>query len=256
MNIQWQWVIAAFLAGITLTLCLELRRRWQLGQVSSRLYILPVATLLLTGGFWFIKPPTAAPSLKTAVTPLVPQPTAIATLYSKSLPPPQISQLDSTPLPTPILVQQEESGKTAVHQLHIPALKLSKPIKSIPLENGEWNISALGSDVGWLETTAPLPNGAQPMVFVGHMTFANQNLLEEGAFADIPTLSYGSAIVLETETELLTYRVDSVRRVLPDQVEALYEDTGDTILLLTCADWDPWQGIYKNRLLVRASRTS
>ncbi|MBE2224646.1 MAG: class F sortase, partial [Anaerolineae bacterium] len=143
---------------------------------------------------------------------------------------------------------------TAVTHLHIPALNLHKPVHTIPLENGIWNVADLGSDVGWLETTAVAPDEAHAMVFVGHMTYADDNLLEQGAFADIPALPYGTEIILDTATGSHTYRVDAVRRVSPDDTDALYQESGSTILLLTCADWNPQQGVYEHRLLMRASK--
>jgi LPXTG-site transpeptidase (sortase) family protein len=257
MIIHWQWVIAAFLVGITLTLYLEIRRRRQITSVSPGLYLLPVLSLLLAVGVWLAGYETAATHEETAVfSPVIlPTPTLPpSSTHLQSLPAPQISLRESEveppthPSPTKIPLQ------TAVTRLRIPALKLNKPVRTIPLENGLWNVADLGSDVGWLETTAVQPDSEQAMVFVGHMTFANDNLLEQGAFADIPTLPYGTEVILETETGSHTYLIDFVRRVSPDDTDALYQGSGSTILLLTCADWNPQQGIYENRLLVRASK--
>ena len=255
--IHWQWVITTFLAGITLTLCLEIRRRRQIASVSLGLYLLPIIALLLAVGVWLSGYEAAASQVETAV--LLPSiwttPTSPPSLAgTQSLPAPQISlhEAESEP-PTP-LPPTTMPPQTAVTHLRIPALNLSKPVHAIPLENGTWNVADLGSDVGWLETTAVRPDEEQAMVFVGHMTYANDNLLAQGAFADIPTLPYGTAVILETATGSHTYLVDSVRRVSPNDTDALYQESGSTILLLTCADWNPQQGVYENRLLVRASK--
>ena len=250
--ILWQWVIAAFLVGITLTLFLEIRRRRQLAQGSTVLYLAPLVLLVAAGGIWLTgyQPANSYGETAVFILPTFPSPPSpIATL-----PAPQISLYKPTRSPHTTPLPTADIPETAVRRLSIPALNLSKPVHPIPLENGIWNVAELGSDVGWLETTAVHPDDEQAMVFVGHMTFANDKLLEQGAFADIPTLAYGTAVILETTTGSHTYLVDSVRRVSPDDTDALYQESGNSILLLTCADWNPQQGTYENRLLVRASR--
>lgn len=253
MIVYWQWVIAAFFVGITLTLCLEIRRRRQIGQTVRFLYILPVLLLLLAGGIWLTGYQTVATQGETAVFIPQPKPPVTAT-FSADLPAPQISLKTEAVRPPPALPKETEAPQTAVLRLSIPALNLNKPIHPIPLEHGIWNVADLGSEVGWLETTAVSPDEKQAMVFVGHMTFANNKLLKQGAFADIPNLPYGTAVILETTHGTYTYLVDSVRRVPPDNADVLYQESSNTILLLTCADWNPQQGIYENRLLVRAVR--
>ncbi len=177
--------MAAFLVGITLTLIFEIRRRRQLAQASTVLYLLPLISLVAAGGIVLTGYQPAKSYGETAVfisPPFPASPSPVA-----SLPAPQISlhtptrSPQTTPLPTAAIPE------TAVRRLSIPALNLSKPVHPIPLENGIWNVAELGSDVGWLETTAVHPDDEQAMVFVGHMTFANDKLLEQGAFADIPS---------------------------------------------------------------------
>jgi len=211
----------------------------------------------MAAGVWLTGYELAASSEETAVfTPTIPSFSSSPTQVppSSPLPSPQISFHKQPAAQTTQVSPAPTSPQTAVRRLRIPALNLSKPVHTIPLNNGTWNVSELGGNVGWLETTAVHPNDEQAMVFVGHMTFANHNLLEQGAFADIPNLPYGTVVTLETDTRSHTYLVDSVRRVSPDNTDALYQEPGNSILLLTCADWNPQTGIYENRLLIRASR--
>jgi LPXTG-site transpeptidase (sortase) family protein len=257
VSIHWDWVLAAFLAGSTLILFVE---TWRRQRKSWLLLSVLVSLLWLAGGVWLVYPadnraqPLSANQDLLQVADEIPSiSSSVQTEAEPFLPQPQISLREVTPPPTltatPIFMEE-----TAVRRLHIPALQLNKPVLTIPLENGSWDVSTLGGDVGWLAATAAEPGGNQPMVFVGHMTFADDRLLEEGAFAHIPTLPYGSAVVLETNVEKLTYRIDSVRRAPASDVSALFQETGDAILLLTCADWNPLRGVYDNRLLVRAVR--
>jgi len=257
MIIQWHWVISAFLVGVTLTCCLEIRRRKQTGKTTRIIYILPIVLCLMAASVWLTKYELAASSEETTVfTPTIPSysPSPTQVPASSPLPSPQISFYEQPTEQATQVSPASTSPQTAVRRLRIPALNLIKPVHAIPLNNGTWNVSELGGDVGWLETTSVHPNDQQAMVFVGHMTFSNHNLLEQGAFADIPNLPYGAVVTLETDTGSHTYLVDSVRRVSPDNTDILYQEQGNSILLLTCADWNPQTGIYENRLLVRASR--
>ncbi len=256
MIIYWPWVMAAFLVGVALTLTLEIWRRRQLAQPSPVLYLLPVFSLLLAAGMGLTGNEMRVSYVATAVA--IPQPSPSAGLTwavpTGKLPQPQISIHETTAVPPAVMPPTVEPLPTAVRRLRIPALNLNQLVRPIFLENGIWDVAELGNGVGWLETTAVHPDDAQAMVFVGHMTFANDNLLEQGAFADIPTLPYGSAVILEIGDGSHTYFVDSVRRVSPDNTDALYQESGNTILLLTCVDWNQQKGVYENRLLVRASR--
>lgn len=256
--IHWQWVTAAFLVGLALMLSFEIRRRRQTASISPAIYMLPGMLLLFAIGMVLEDHEPALSKAETAVSAPItfPAPSAhqIQSIPPPTLPAPQISLYESEIQEQMAAAPSLEPLETDVHHLRIPALKLNKPVRTIPLDNGIWNVADLGGDVGWLETTAVHPDDEQAMVFVGHMTYGLNNLLEKGAFADIPNLPYGTAIILETPEYSHTYLIDSVRRVSPNDTEALYQESGDSILLLTCADWNSEQGVYENRLLVRASR--
>ncbi len=140
-------------------------------------------------------------------------------------------------------------------RLHIPTLKINRPIVTVPLVDGAWDVANLGGDVGLLATTGQHPEDGLAMVLAGHMTFADGRLLETGAFAELQYATYGTRIVVEMGGgETAVYQVREIRRIAPDDVDALYLADGDSILLITCTDWNDSTGLYANRLLVRAIR--
>ncbi len=143
---------------------------------------------------------------------------------------------------------------TAPTRLLIPRLDINRPIVSVPLLDGVWDVTDLGGDVGLLASTGQHPGDDLAMVLAGHMTFADGRLLETGAFAELQYATYGTEILVEMGGETAVYQVSEIRRIAPDDVDALYLADGDSILLLTCTDWNDSTGLYANRLLIRASR--
>ncbi|MBX3060241.1 MAG: class F sortase [Anaerolineae bacterium] len=143
---------------------------------------------------------------------------------------------------------------TSPTRLSIPRLDINRPVVAVPLVDGVWDVADLGGDVGLLATTGQHPGDDLAMVLAGHMTFADGRLLFTGAFAELQYATYGTEIVVEMGAETAVYQVSEIRRLAPDDVDDLYLADGDSILLITCTDWNDSTGLYANRLLVRATR--
>ena len=153
-----------------------------------------------------------------------------------SAPPPLRPSAEPSPTPPPPLLQ-------------IPRLGLETAVQTIPIVGGMWDVSALGAGVGLLEGLAD-----EPVVLVGHMTFPWLNLLQEGAFAHLQDVRLGDEVVYTLGGEMVRYEVAAVGRLAPDAVAELLTAAPNTLLLLTCTDWnfETWQ--YDNRLVVTAVR--
>ena len=137
--------------------------------------------------------------------------------------------------------------------LRIPALSVARSIVEVPLENGRWDVSQLGGRVGWLSGTGTHPGDDQAMVFVGHMTFPASDTLEQGAFANLQSVTYGTEVIYHQGGHDLIYEVTEISRIDPSDIEQIHLADGNSILLLTCTDWDGNGRVYANRLLVRAT---
>jgi len=149
-----------------------------------------------------------------------------------------------------------ENVAAASAYLHIPTLGVSQPINDLPLENGRWDVSALGEQVGRLGGTGTYPGDTLAPVFAGHMTFPASATLETGAFANLQYATYGTEVIYERNGEETVYTVAEISRVAPSDVERLFLEDGNSILLVTCTDWDGDGRVYTNRLLVRAIRAN
>lgn len=243
-TVNWLMITAAFLAGCAAVCCLE-------GWYKQRPLWVLLALLPTVGSVWLwsqttlpsnhVPLVTAAlvPATSTPDTPWTPRPPVVA--IADYTPVPVAATPTITPLPIP-------------PQLAIPSLGIEQTIVTVPIQDGEWNVSALGEQVGWLEGTGRVPATAGAPVLVGHMTYPDANLLAQGAFAYLQEIRLGAEVVYEVDGERYVYEVVEVGRIAPADVSALYAADGETLFLLTCTDWNDQSRVYENRLLVRAVR--
>ena len=116
----------------------------------------------------------------------------------------------------------------------------------LPIYHGT-DPSVLNVAVGHLEGTS-LPVGG---VGTHCVLSAHRGLPSARLFTDLDRLKVGDTFTLTVLNRLLTYQVDQVLIVEPDQVEALAIDPNeDYCTLVTCTPY----GINTHRLLVRGRR--
>jgi len=257
--IDWRIVLGAFGSGLALTCWLESRYRLKQSQSSIARWLQGTAVLLIVLAaslftYAYLTPQwqqTASQRLQ-AQTAVLPTPS----LTASSLAPPSVfimatstPQTGSTPAP-PASAPAEDA------YLRIPALGVSQPIIDLPLENGRWDVTSLGEQVGRLSSTGAYPGDTLAPVFAGHMTFPTSATLETGAFANLQYATYGTEVIYAVNGAETVYTVTEISRVAPSDVERLFLEDGNSILLTTCTDWDANGRIYANRLLVRAVRTN
>lgn len=134
--------------------------------------------------------------------------------------------------------------------LIIPSLGVSERVVEVPVRQGQWDVSELGTRVGRLETTGEEPGDDYAMSFVGHVTVPWPRV---GPFADLILLERGEEVIYRHGDVDYVYRVERILRVHPDYVQALYETDGNKILLATCSGWDfLGSGGYRQRLVTQA----
>lgn len=243
---------AALAVGLAAALLLE--AAWQRHRGGSRPWLwagLALGCFCLAWVSWGMGTPQKTIMPLTA--PLArPEPLLPATAVPP-LPPPLVTQF--TPAASSPLWQAASQPNPAPRpptRLRIPVLQIDRAIVPVPVRDAAWDVAALGQNVGLLATTGAHAGDRLAMVFAGHMTFPDGRLLFEGAFANLPTITYGTEVLLEGEAGTAVYRVQAIGRVPPAAVDQLYLADGDSILLVTCTDWDAASGTYANRFIVRA----
>ncbi len=133
------------------------------------------------------------------------------------------------------------SGNGIIGYIEIPKIGCSLPIYHGTDE------AVLQIAVGHVEGTS-LPTGGPGThcALSGHRGLPGAKL-----FTDLDQLAEGDTFVLRVLNEALTYEVDQVLIVLPDETDALQmEDDEDYCTLVTCTPY----GINSHRLLVRGRR--
>lgn len=117
---------------------------------------------------------------------------------------------------------------------------------NLPIYHGV-NEGVIQSGVGHLPGSS-LPVGGETT----HAVISTHSGLPSAKlFTDLNKLEIGDEFILLVLDESLTYRVDQILTVLPDEVEALKIEEGkDYVTMLTCTPY----GINTHRLLVRGER--
>ena len=133
------------------------------------------------------------------------------------------------------------SGTGVMGYIEIPTLKVALPVYHGAEER------VLQVAVGHLEwTSLPVGGSGSHCVLSGHRGLPSARL-----FTDLDKMAEGDVFLLRILDEVLTYEVDQIRIVNPDEVETLLIEEGkDLCTLVTCTPY----GINSHRLLVRGHR--
>lgn len=135
------------------------------------------------------------------------------------------------------------SGTGIMSYIEIPKIKCSLPVYH-GTDEGVLQIA-----VGHIEGSS-LPVGGlnTHCVLSGHSGLPSAKL-----FSNLDKLEEGDIFMIRTLDQTLTYEVDQIRIVLPDEVEDLKIEEGkDLCTLVTCTPY----GINTHRLLVRGHRVA
>lgn len=133
------------------------------------------------------------------------------------------------------------SGTGIMGYIEIPSISVSLPIYH-GTDEGVLQIA-----VGHLEgTSLPVGGESSHCVLSGHRGLPSAKL-----FTNLDELEEGDLFMIRVLDELLTYEVDQIRTVLPQEVSELEIVEGeDLCTLVTCTPY----GINSHRLLVRGHR--
>ncbi|MBR3796442.1 MAG: class C sortase [Clostridia bacterium] len=133
------------------------------------------------------------------------------------------------------------SGIGAMGYIEVPSINCS-----IPIYHGTSD-AVLQIAVGHLEwTSLPVGGESTHCVLSGHRGLPSAKL-----FTDLDKVMIGDVFVLRILDEILTYEVDQILIVNPDETQSLMIEEGqDLCTLVTCTPY----GINTHRLLVRGHR--
>lgn len=130
---------------------------------------------------------------------------------------------------------------TAIGYIEIPAIRVDLPLYLGTEE------TVLQVGVGCMPgSSLPIGGESTHAVLTGHRGLPSSRL-----FTDLDQLAPGDTFVLFVLNEVLTYEVDQIRIVLPEELDDLAIEEGkDYCTLVTCTPY----GINTHRMLVRGHR--
>ncbi len=157
------------------------------------------------------------------------------------------------PFVTTVLKPQPSSleySSTGGLVLEIPAVNVKASILGIPKNSttGEWDVSWLSNQVGWL-TGTEFPTGPGNSVLTAHVYLANG---KPGPFVNIGNLKWGDNIIIHEGAKNYVYEVRELKSVLPSSQAAFIHEDRAWITLVTCQGFNEKTGQYDRRKLVRA----
>ena len=135
-------------------------------------------------------------------------------------------------------------------QISIPALSLEASIVQAPLGYPSWDLTRLGSNVGYLEGTGQLGQAGN-LVLAGHSTTPS---LAPSVFYNLHTLKTGDEIVLTLHGTERRYVVTGVSRVEETDISVVMPTAHEQLTLLTCAteSYRASSATYAQRYIVTA----
>lgn len=252
--INWPIVLGAFCAGLALTFYLAAREK-----IRNRVSPSAAVTGRLLGGLSLMAAcaavglfVSAASRSSSALTLPTPSPSSFDIRHSTFVTPPTQQPHDAALLSPSSFVlppTQQPSNAALLPRLQIPSLNIDEPIQTVPIHDGQWDLTTLGTEIGWLATTGARPGDALAMVFVGHITVSEK---EHGPFAYLQKIQKDAEVIYRAAGTSYVYQVESISRAGSFDVNRLYLADGNSLLLITCTDWDSTQRVYTNRLMVQA----
>ena len=132
--------------------------------------------------------------------------------------------------------------------LEIPRLGVTMPIVGVPLSEGDWDVSWLWRQAGWLDGTA-FPGWKGNSVLTSHVVLPNGN---DGPFAALGNLQWGDRVMVHAYGSVYVYEVRQNQTISPSNTTVLQHEEDAWLTLLTCKNYNEATDTYANRIAVRA----
>ncbi len=133
--------------------------------------------------------------------------------------------------------------------LEIPVIKVKTPIVGVAFKDGNWDVSWLQDQTGWLNGTA-YPTWTGNSVLTGHVVNADG---KPGVFSRLKALGVGEYIFVIHAGYRYTYKVESNAYVSPHDASVMKHEDKSFLTLITCDTYDEKTGTYLRRVVVRAA---
>ena len=133
--------------------------------------------------------------------------------------------------------------------IEIPVIKVKTSIVGVEFKDGNWDISWLQNQAGWLSGTA-YPTWKGNSVLTAHVVNADG---KPGVFYRLKALGVGEYIFVYSSGYRYTYKVVSNAYVYPNDASVMKHEDKSFLTLITCDTYDEKSGTYLRRVAVRAA---
>lgn len=133
-------------------------------------------------------------------------------------------------------------------RIQIPVLQVNTAIVGVQIKDGNWDISWLQNQVGWLNGTA-YPTRRGNSVLTAHVLNPDG---KAGTFSRLKYLGTGELIYIYNSGYRYAYMVTSIQTVEADDSSVLKHLDEPSLTLITCDRYDEETGTYLQRVAVRA----
>jgi LPXTG-site transpeptidase (sortase) family protein len=133
--------------------------------------------------------------------------------------------------------------------LEIPVIKVKTPIVGVEFKDGNWDVSWLQDQTGWLNGTA-YPTWKGNSILTAHVVNADG---KPGVFSRLKALGVGEYIFVISSGYRYTYKVVSNAYVSPNDASVMKHEDKSFLTLITCDTYDEKTSTYLRRVAVRAA---
>jgi LPXTG-site transpeptidase (sortase) family protein len=133
--------------------------------------------------------------------------------------------------------------------LEIPVIKVKVPIVGVEFKDGNWDVSWLQDQAGWLNGTA-YPTWKGNSILTAHVVNVDG---KPGVFSRLKALGVGEYIFVISSGYRYTYKVVSNAYVSPNDASVMKHEDQSFLTLITCDTYDEKTGVYLRRVVVRAA---
>jgi LPXTG-site transpeptidase (sortase) family protein len=153
-------------------------------------------------------------------------------------------------------VVREESkthlDTSEITRIVIPAINVDASVVTAPFTGDTWEVSTLGNDVGWMETTS-IPGVGSNTVLAGHIATRE---LGNGPFVYLRLLEDGDEVFVFTKENKYVYTISGQEIVSATDSYVIAESEDAKLTLLTCTSFDRATSTYLQRRAVFANLDS
>ncbi len=154
----------------------------------------------------------------------------------------------------PGMVTQLDPSSRSVYDatsltIQIPVLKVNTSIVGVESKQGNWNVSWLQNQVGWLNGTA-YPTWKGNSVLTAHVVNADG---KPGVFYRLKSLGVGEYIFVTSAGYRYAYKVVSNEVVQANDASVMKHEDKSFLTLITCDSYDERTGTYLHRVVIGAA---